>query len=88
MFFYSFGILYSLQALGIPTGQVIALTGVIGLAIYFGSQSLIKDMLNGCLILWEEQYAVGDVIAVGEVSGLVEKWQFSSTKSRDKARNI
>jgi small conductance mechanosensitive channel len=56
---------------------------VIGLAISFGSQSLIKDLVNGCLILIEDQFAVGDVIQVRDKSGLVENLNLRVTQLRN-----
>jgi small conductance mechanosensitive channel len=57
--------------------------GIIGVAISFASQSLIKDMINGFFILLEDQYGVGDVIIVGEVSGLVENMNLRITQLRN-----
>jgi len=76
------GLLWALQALGIPTGSVLALGGLVGLAISFGSQSLVKDLVNGCLILAEDQFAIGDVIDLGHVSGLVEELNLRVTQLR------
>jgi len=66
------GTLTALATVGINVGPLLAGAGIIGLAISFASQSVIKDMINGFLILLEDQYAVGDVIVVGAVGGLVE----------------
>lgn len=78
----SMGILAALNILGVPTGSVLAIGGLLGLAISFGSQSLVKDLVNGCLILAEDQFAVGDVIDLGEVSGLVENLNLRVTQIR------
>ncbi len=56
---------------------------MIGLAISFGSQSLIKDLVNGCLILIEDQFAVGDVVQIGDKSGLVERLNLRVTQLRN-----
>ncbi|HOV15596.1 MAG TPA: mechanosensitive ion channel family protein, partial [Spirochaetota bacterium] len=67
-------ILFSfLQEIGINIATLLAGAGIVGIAIGFGSQSLIKDFFSGFFILVENQYAVGDIIKIGEVSGLVEK---------------
>lgn len=77
------GILWTLSAFNIPTNSILAGGAVIGLAVSFGSQSLIKDLVNGCLILIEDQFAVGDVIAVGDQEGLVENLNLRVTQLRN-----
>ena len=77
------GILWTLGLFSIPTGSILAGGALIGLAISFGSQSLIKDIVNGCLILLEDQYAIGDVIQIGENGGLVEKLNLRVTQLRN-----
>jgi small conductance mechanosensitive channel len=62
---------------------VLASVGVIGLALSLGAQTLIKDVLGGLFILIENQYAVGDVVEIGEVSGQVERITLRSTSIRD-----
>lgn len=62
-----------LQAVGIDVGPLLAGAGVIGLAISFGAQSLVKDIFSGLFILFENQFGVGDVIRVAGVSGKVER---------------
>jgi len=77
------GILWTLNSLNIPTRSILAGGAVVGLAISFGSQSLIKDLVNGCLILMEDQFAVGDVIQVGNEGGLVENLNLRVTQLRN-----
>ncbi len=72
-----------LNVIGIPTSSILALGAFLGFAITFGSQSLVKDLVNGCLILLEDQYAVGDVINLGSVGGLVENMNLRVTQLRD-----
>jgi small-conductance mechanosensitive channel len=74
------GILLALGSLGLPTGSVLAIGGIFGLAISFGSQSLVKDLVNGFLILAEDQFAIGDVIDTGSASGLVENLNLRVTQ--------
>ena len=62
---------------------LLASVGVAGLAISLGAQSLIKDFIGGLLILLEGQYAVGDLIEVGNVSGTVERLTLRATYVRD-----
>lgn len=76
------GFLLGLKVLGIPAGSVLAIGGLLGLAVSFGSQSLVKDLVNGVLILAEDQYAIGDVIDLGRVSGLVENLNLRITQLR------
>ena len=77
------GIAYTLEALGVQIISVLA--G--GALVAFAFQNLVKDLVNGCLILWEDQYAIGDVIAVwslaGNTSGLVEDMNLRVTKLRN-----
>ncbi len=77
------GIIWTLDLFDVPTSSIVAGGAIIGLAISFGSQSLIKDLVNGCLILLEDQFAVGDVIKIGENSGLVENLNLRVTQLRN-----
>lgn len=80
---FSFGVLLGLGTLGLPTGSVLAIGGIFALAISFGSQSLVKDLVNGFLILAEDQFAIGDVIDTGTASGLVENLNLRVTQIRN-----
>ncbi len=71
-----------LTNLGIQIAPLIASAGVAGLAIGLGAQSLIKDMINGFLILFENQYAVGDFVRINPVSGTVEELNLRRTVLR------
>jgi moderate conductance mechanosensitive channel len=77
------GILLTLVALGIDIVPLLAGAGLIGVAISLASQNLIKDAINGFLIILEDQYALGDVINVGDVGGLVENLNLRMTQVRD-----
>ena len=77
------GILIGLDTVGINIAPILAGAGIIGIAVSFASQSLIKDTINGFLIILEDQYAVGDVIKVGEYRGLVENINLRITQLRD-----
>ena len=77
------GIIWTLGLFNVPTGSILAGGAVIGLAISFGTQNLIKDLVNGCLILIEDQFAVGDVIQVGNKGGLVENLNLRVTQLRN-----
>jgi small conductance mechanosensitive channel len=77
------GILAGLINLGVDIAPLIAGAGLVGVAISLASQNLIRDAINGFLILLEDQYAVGDVIVVGDVFGLVENMTLRITQLRD-----
>ena len=67
-------IIYTLSELGYPLGPLLAGVGVVGLAIGFGAQNLVRDVVSGFFVLLEDQYGVGDIIGVNqEVSGKVEQ---------------
>jgi small conductance mechanosensitive channel len=72
-----------LDALGVNIAPFIASAGVIGVAVGFGAQSLVKDFLTGLFMLLEDQYGVGDVVDVGVASGTVEAVTMRVTKVRD-----
>lgn len=72
-----------LHAIGLDIGPLLAGAGLVGLALSLGAQTLIKDYIGGLLILFENQFAVGDVIKVGEVSGEVERITLRVTYLRD-----
>ncbi|MGL5803942.1 MAG: mechanosensitive ion channel family protein, partial [Xenococcaceae cyanobacterium] len=71
------------SAVGVNIAPLLAGAGIVGVAISLASQNLIKDAINGFFIILEDQYAVGDVINVGEVSGLVENMNLRITQLRD-----
>jgi small conductance mechanosensitive channel len=77
------GLLLALSTLGVDLVPVLAGAGLLGVAISLASQSLIKDAINGFLIIVEDQYAVGDVIDVGNFGGLVENLNLRITQLRD-----
>jgi small conductance mechanosensitive channel len=69
--------------MGLNLAPVLASAGVLGIAIGFGAQNLVKDFLAGIFMLLEDQYGVGDVITIGEVSGTVEQVSLRITRVRD-----
>lgn len=72
-----------LNELGINIAPIIAGVGVLGLAIGFGAQSLVKDFVTGFFIILENQYGIGDVVTAGGVSGAVESINLRVTTLRD-----
>ena len=77
------GVLMILSTLGLPMGPLLASAGIGGVAIGFGAQSLVKDFLSGVFMIAEDQYGVGDVVDVGEVTGTVEEVGLRVTRLRD-----
>jgi len=69
--------------LGYDIGPLIASAGIIGVAIGFGSQALVKDFLSGIFMIFEDQYGVGDEVDLGEASGTVEAVGLRVTRLRD-----
>ncbi|WCO67622.1 mechanosensitive ion channel family protein [Iamia majanohamensis] len=80
---YAFAVVYSLEVLGLNLGPLIAGAGVVGVALGFGAQSLVRDFLAGTFILIEDQYGVGDVIDLGDAVGTVEAVNLRTTRLRD-----
>lgn len=68
---------------GVPIGPLVASLSVVGIAIGFGAQDLIKDVIAGMFVLIEDQYAVGDVVKLAGVSGTVEELRLRTTVLRD-----
>ena len=68
---------------GISIGPLLAGVGILGLAVGFGAQSLVKDIISGLFILLDDQYSKGDVVTVGGISGLVEDVGIRRTVLRD-----
>jgi small conductance mechanosensitive channel len=72
-----------LGKLGLDIGPAVAGLGVVGIAVGFGAQSLVRDYLNGALILIENQFARGDVVRIAGVAGTVEDFTLRRTTLRD-----
>lgn len=71
------------QEFGISLGPILATAGIAGLAVGFGAQTLVKDIISGFFILLENQYALGDAIDTAGVGGVVEKVNLRTTILRD-----
>ena len=69
-------------------GVSVALAGVGGVAVGFGTQSLVKDIINGIFILFENQYGVGDYVTIGKYSGIVESIGIRTTVIKDFSGDI
>ena len=75
-------VLVVLGEVGVDLAPLLAGAGIAGIAIGFGAQSLVKDFLSGFFILLEDQYGVGDVINLGDVTGTVEDISLRVTRLR------
>src|SRR3954452_1644385 len=80
--FTIFGIM-AISELGYPVGPLLASAGILGVALGFGAQSLVKDFLSGIFMIFEDQYGVGDVVDLGEAVGTVEGVALRVTRLRD-----
>ncbi len=72
-----------LGALGIELGPLLAGAGLIGVALGFGAQNLLRDLIAGTFMIFEDQFGVGDVIDTGVASGTVEHMSLRATRLRD-----
>ena len=68
---------------GVSTGAIIAGAGILGAGLGFGAQSLVRDLISGLFIVFEDQYGVGDSVDLGEAEGVVESVGLRVTQVRD-----
>ncbi|HEY8298676.1 MAG TPA: mechanosensitive ion channel family protein [Candidatus Baltobacteraceae bacterium] len=80
--------LASLSQIGIPIGSVVTIGGVAALAVTFAAQNFVRDFVGGFLILFEDQYVVGDYVTINGHSGLVEQLTLRMVQIRDGAGNL
>ena len=80
---YGMAVMMALGEFDVNLGPLIAGAGIVGVAIGFGAQSLVRDFLSGVFMLLEDQYGVGDVVDVGDTVGVVEEVKLRSTQVRD-----
>ena len=73
---------------GVDLKPLLAAAGLGGLAIGFGAQSLVKDLISGFFILWEDSVRIGDVVEVAGVAGVVEEVELRTIKLRDVSGNL
>ncbi len=74
-----------LREIGVEVGPLLASAGIVGLAIGFGAQNLVRDVISGFFIILENQIRVGDVAVINGTGGLVEAINFRTTVLRDLA---
>ncbi|MNR89343.1 putative MscS family protein YkuT [compost metagenome] len=77
------GSLMALSEVGINVTPILASAGVVGLAVGFGAQSLVKDVVSGFFILLEDQYGMGDAVTISGHSGVVVGMNLRITQLRD-----
>lgn len=80
---YAIAILLMLSNLGLNIAPFLAGAGILGLAVGFGAQNLVRDIITGFFIILEDQFSVGEYIGVGEFNGIVEELGLRITKIRD-----
>lgn len=80
---YTIAAFMALGEFDINLGPLIASAGIVGIALGFGAQSLVRDFLTGIFMLAEDQYGVGDIVDLGEANGVVEEVKLRTTKIRD-----
>jgi moderate conductance mechanosensitive channel len=80
---WTLAVLMALGTLGVDLGPLIAGAGIVGVAVGFGSQNLVRDFISGIFMLMEDQYGVGDVVDAGPATGTVEGVGLRTTRLRD-----
>ncbi|WP_414637663.1 mechanosensitive ion channel family protein [Actinomycetospora sp.] len=85
---YGVAFVLVLGEFGVNLAPIIASAGVVGVAIGFGAQNLVRDFLSGIFMMLEDQYGVGDVVDLGEASGTVEAVGLRVTTLRDIAGTV
>ncbi len=85
MSFIVFGVAFTtiLGELGINLAPIVASAGILGVAVGFGAQNLVRDFLTGVFMILEDQYGVGDVVDIGPATGTVEGVGLRTTRIRD-----
>ncbi|MGD6804609.1 mechanosensitive ion channel family protein [Rossellomorea aquimaris] len=80
---YFISITMVLTNLGVEIGALLAGAGIVGLAVGFGAQNLVRDIITGFFIIFEDQFSVGDFIRVGALEGNVEEIGLRTTKIKN-----
>jgi moderate conductance mechanosensitive channel len=79
-FIYFASLLMVLESVNIPIGSLLAGAGILGLAVGFGAQNLVRDIITGFFIIFEDQFSVGDYVKIGSHEGFVEEIGLRTTK--------
>ncbi len=86
MFFVIFAVI--LRLFGVDVGSILAAAGVVGVAVAFGAQTMVKDILSGLFIWGERSMNVGDVVTINDLSGTVESISIRTTTIRNYNGNL
>jgi small conductance mechanosensitive channel len=73
----------ALSAVGVDIAPLLASAGIVGVALGFGAQTLVKDYISGLFLILEDQYGIGDDVEIGSVRGKVEAVAMRTTRVRD-----
>jgi small-conductance mechanosensitive channel len=76
-------LMMAISELGYNIAPLVAGAGILGVAVGFGAQSLVKDFLSGIFMIFEDQYGVGDSVNLGDATGVVEAVSLRVTRVRD-----
>lgn len=85
---FGLALMYVLKTLGVELAPLLASAGVVGVAVAFGAQNLVRDFLSGMFMMVEDQYGVGDVVDLGKASGTVEAVGLRVTTLRDSSGTV
>jgi len=80
---YFFAVVFVLEEVGVDPMPVLAGAGIVGLAVGFGAQALVRDVVTGLFILFEHYFLVGDFVRIGDIEGFVEAIDLRTTRIRD-----
>ena len=80
--------LATLSAIGLPIASVLTIGGLIAFAVTFSAQNMVRDFLNGFLVLLEDQCVIGDYVRIGEWAGMVENMTLRIVQLRDASGNL
>ncbi|TDX51791.1 mechanosensitive ion channel family protein [Orenia marismortui] len=80
---YFIGGATALEVVGVPIAPILAGAGVVGLAVGFGAQNLVRDVITGFFILFERQFSVGDYIKISDIDGIVQEIGLRVTKVKN-----
>jgi small-conductance mechanosensitive channel len=83
IFVWIIAIVWMLAVLGVDAATLLTSAGLIGVALAFGAQNLLRDLISGTFIIFDDQLGVGDVVDLGLASGTVEEVTLRSTRLRD-----
>jgi len=72
-----------LDTFNVPTGSILASAGIVGLAVGFGAQNLVKDIITGFFIIFEDQFSVGEFVTIADVTGVVDEVGLRTSKVRE-----